>query len=81
MIKPWTSRPAIIDAVLGLFDATAKAAESPSARSDTTKRTNEPHSQLPALAAIVFACIQEQLDWLGRYAIHVGLIFAKLTEF
>lgn len=77
MIKPWTSRPAVIDVVLGLFDATTKAIDSLSPMDETTNRNNEPHSQLPDLATVLFACIQEQLDWLGRYAIFYQSSFVK----
>ncbi len=61
MIKAWTSRPIIIDAVLSLFDLTTKTIES-SART----RDREPSSQLPALAAVLFKSIRERLDWLLR---------------
>ena len=61
MIKAWTSRPMIIDAVLSLFDLTTKTVES-SART----RDREPSSQLPALAAVLFKSIKERLDWLSR---------------
>ncbi|GLB34911.1 putative non-repetitive/WGA-negative nucleoporin C-terminal [Lyophyllum shimeji] len=64
MIKPWTSRPAVVDVLLGLFDATAKAVDVPS-RENEANRNAEPNTQLPELAATLFACIQERLDWLG----------------
>jgi nuclear pore complex protein Nup133 len=70
MIKPWSSQPAIIDVVLGLFDTTTKAIDSSTPGDDTNDNT-EPNIQLPDLAAILFACIQERLDWLGRYAIYI----------
>lgn len=66
MIKPWTSRPAIIDAVLGFFDATTKAVDQPLSDGSLPNADKEPYSQLPELAEILFACIQERLDWLGR---------------
>jgi nuclear pore complex protein Nup133 len=66
MIKPWTSRPAIIDAVLGFFDATTKVVDQPLSDGSLPSVDKEPNSQLPELAEILFACIQERLDWLGR---------------
>ncbi|KAG6907355.1 hypothetical protein DXG01_009239 [Tephrocybe rancida] len=63
MIRPWSSRPAVIDVVLGLFDATTKAVDGSSG--PHTKYNSEPGSQLPDLAAALFVCIQERLDWLG----------------
>ncbi|KAF8625778.1 hypothetical protein AX15_005170 [Amanita polypyramis BW_CC] len=65
MIKPWTSRPSIIDAVLGLFDATTKAVDQPLSDGSLQGTEKEPNSQLPELAEVLFACIQERLDWLG----------------
>jgi nuclear pore complex protein Nup133 len=70
MIKAWTSRPMIIDAVLSLFDLTTKTVES-SART----RDMEPSSQLPALAAVLFKSIKERLDWLSRQ------VFSQTTSF
>jgi len=67
MLNPWTSRPAVLDAILSLFNATARATESPSTRHHVSNRQSEPGSQLPDLAAGLFACMQERLDWLGRY--------------
>ncbi|KAG5342787.1 hypothetical protein C0989_008737 [Termitomyces sp. Mn162] len=64
MITPWSSKPAVIDVVLGLFDATTKAIEAPSS-GHRTKSDSEPGTQLPDLAAALFTCIQERLDWLG----------------
>ncbi|KAJ7632668.1 hypothetical protein FB45DRAFT_978375 [Roridomyces roridus] len=65
MIDPWTSSPAIIDVVLGLFESTTGVLDS-SARSGVVPERNElSKSQLPDLAAVLFACIQERLDWLG----------------
>ncbi|KAF9533020.1 hypothetical protein CPB83DRAFT_903494 [Crepidotus variabilis] len=60
MIKAWTSRPSIIDAVLSLFDLTTKAVETGTSRG----KDKEPSSQLPALAAALFESIKERLDWL-----------------
>ncbi|KAG6874188.1 hypothetical protein C0995_003734 [Termitomyces sp. Mi166 len=64
MIRPWSSKPAVIDVVLGLFDATTKAIEAPSS-GHRAKTDSEPGTQLPDLAAVLFTCIQERLDWLG----------------
>lgn len=61
MIKAWTSRPSIIEAVLSLFDLTTKAVESSGAVGD-----REPGSQLPALAAVLLGSIKERLLWLSR---------------
>ncbi|PFH54313.1 hypothetical protein AMATHDRAFT_72820 [Amanita thiersii Skay4041] len=65
MVKPWTSRPAVIDAVLGLFDATTKVVEKPLTDGSVASPESEPNSQLPELAEVLFACVQERLDWLG----------------
>ena len=64
MIKAWTSRPSIIDAVLSLFDLTTKAVETSGALGRTKDR--EPGSQLPALAAVLLESIKERLLWLSR---------------
>lgn len=66
MINPWTSRPSVIDVVLALFDASTKASEVQSTSGGTQLNLGEPHSQLADLAEILFACVQERLDWLGR---------------
>ena len=74
MIKPWSSRPSIIDTVLTLFDLTSKCVEStPGSR--THVRDKEPLSQLPPLAGVLFECIKERLDWLSRYMIHASFPF------
>jgi nuclear pore complex protein Nup133 len=67
MINPWTSRPSVIDVVLSLFDASTKAAEAQGASGGGQSRLGEPHTQLADLAEILFACIQERLNWLSRY--------------
>lgn len=67
MLKPWTSNSSIIDIVLGLFDTTTKLVESPSADSEAIRMSSEPNTQLPELASILFSCIYERLEWLGRY--------------
>jgi nuclear pore complex protein Nup133 len=66
MIDPWTSSPAIIDVVLGLFESTTKVLDSSSRAGVVLERNNNSNSQLPELATILFACIQERLDWLCR---------------
>ena len=65
MIKPWTSRNTVIDIVLGLFETTTKLVESPS-DSEAARMNSEPNMQLPELAAILFSCIHERLQWLRR---------------
>ncbi|KIK91679.1 hypothetical protein PAXRUDRAFT_830622 [Paxillus rubicundulus Ve08.2h10] len=62
MIKPWTSRPAVIDAVLKLVDAVTRVATEGTGASGNTKEVVD---MLPELATLLFACIQERLDWLG----------------
>jgi nuclear pore complex protein Nup133 len=75
MINPWSSRPAIIDVVLGLFYSSTGAVESSFAPMSASEGTNqEPSTQLPELAALLFVCIQERLDWLGRFASVVRVI-------
>ena len=63
VINPWTSRPSVIDAVIALFDASAKATEIQEANGGTQQRLRQ---QLPELAEVLLACIQERLQWLGR---------------
>ncbi|KAF9464745.1 hypothetical protein BDZ94DRAFT_1161306 [Collybia nuda] len=65
MIKPWSSRPAIIDVILGLFDATTKVVDSVILEGEDMDKSVDPNMQLPGLATILFACIQERLSWLG----------------
>jgi nuclear pore complex protein Nup133 len=69
MIKPWSSRPAVIDVVLEFFDATTKCIDTLGPGPEQTGEVAEPKSQLPDLAAILLACFQERLDWLRRYVI------------
>lgn len=66
MLRPWTSKMSIIDIVLNLFDTTTKLVESPSADSEAVRMSSEPNMQLPELASILFSCIHERLEWLGR---------------
>jgi nuclear pore complex protein Nup133 len=69
MIKPWSSRPAIIDTVLEFFNVTTECIETLAPGSELVNRDREPMSQMPELAAILLACLQERLDWLGRCVI------------
>jgi nuclear pore complex protein Nup133 len=62
MIKPWTSRPAVIDAVLTLVDAVTKVAT----ESGSNSAGKDVVDMLPELATLLFACVQERLDWLAR---------------
>ncbi|KAG9318812.1 Non-repetitive/WGA-negative nucleoporin C-terminal-domain-containing protein [Chiua virens] len=61
MVKPWTSRPVIIDAILKLVDSVTKLARE-SGASNTTK---DVVNMLPEVATLLFACVQERLDWLA----------------
>jgi nuclear pore complex protein Nup133 len=67
MIKPWSSRPAVIDVVLEFFDATTKCIDMLGPGLENAGEVAEPKSQLPDLAAVLLACFQERLDWLRRY--------------
>ncbi|KAF9227508.1 hypothetical protein BS17DRAFT_746046 [Gyrodon lividus] len=64
MIKPWTSRPAVIDAVLKLVDAVTRVATE-GAGASASSTTKEVVDMLPELATLLFACVQERLNWLG----------------
>jgi nuclear pore complex protein Nup133 len=66
MLKPWTSSNSVVEIVMGLFDTTTKLVESPSANSEAMRMSSEPNKQLPELAAVLFSCIHERLEWLGR---------------
>ncbi|KAF8136731.1 hypothetical protein EV363DRAFT_1395817 [Boletus edulis] len=61
MIKPWTSRPAMIDAILKLVEVVTKVATDNGGNS-TAKDVVD---MLPELATLLFACVQERLDWLA----------------
>ncbi|KAG8217837.1 Non-repetitive/WGA-negative nucleoporin C-terminal-domain-containing protein [Butyriboletus roseoflavus] len=61
MIKPWTSRPAVIDAVLKLVDSVTKVV-TVNGGNNTAKDVVD---MLPELATLLFACVQERLDWLA----------------
>lgn len=66
MIEPWTSEPRIIDLVLGLFESTSRVVDSAEPGTAATRKDMAPNAQLPDLAGVLFACIQERLDWLSR---------------
>lgn len=61
-IDPWTSRPAIIDVILTLFESSSRVVET--AEGDLRSK-GQPYTQLPELAAHLLACVQERLDWLS----------------
>lgn len=67
MIRPWTSKPTVIDVLLSLFEASTKTDDSLEVRKTTNNLTEE-DSHLPELASSLFECIQERLAWLGRFA-------------
>ncbi|KAF8212214.1 hypothetical protein K438DRAFT_1708496 [Mycena galopus ATCC 62051] len=64
MIDPWTSSPAVIDVILSLFESTTKVLDSSTRAGVVLQRNSYANSQLPDLATILFACIQERLNWL-----------------
>ncbi|KAG7451103.1 uncharacterized protein BT62DRAFT_882814 [Guyanagaster necrorhizus] len=66
MINPWTSDPNIINVVQGLFDATTRLVESVTTSVGHAVTDDETTEQLSELAAILFACMQERLDYLSR---------------
>ncbi|KAK0193758.1 Non-repetitive/WGA-negative nucleoporin C-terminal-domain-containing protein [Armillaria mellea] len=66
MINPWTSDINVINVVQGLFDATTRLVESVTASAGHAITDDETAEQLPELAAILFACMQERLDYLSR---------------
>ncbi|KAL7283436.1 hypothetical protein ACG7TL_002866 [Trametes sanguinea] len=65
MMDPWTSRADVIDIVSELFTVTTQLVEAPTGDSETADSRSVPRSQLPELAACLFRCIQERLDWLA----------------
>ncbi|EIW51716.1 uncharacterized protein TRAVEDRAFT_136690 [Trametes versicolor FP-101664 SS1] len=65
MINPWTSQIEIVDIVNELFQRTTLLVETPSGDSEAAESKKVPRQQLPELAACLFRCIQERLDWLG----------------
>ncbi|KAK0500496.1 hypothetical protein EDD18DRAFT_1307884 [Armillaria luteobubalina] len=66
MINPWTSDINVIDVVRGLFDTATNLVESVTASAGHAIRDDETAEQLPELAAILFACMQERVDYLSR---------------
>ena len=64
IIKPWTSRPVVIDAVLKLVDLASNVATDSGSGSSASAK--DVIALLPEFATLLFACIQERLDWLGR---------------
>ncbi|KAK0204765.1 hypothetical protein DFS33DRAFT_1322617 [Desarmillaria ectypa] len=66
MINSWTSDINVINVVQGLFDATTRLVESVTASAGHAITDDETAEQLPELAAILFACMQERLDYLSR---------------
>lgn len=71
MIKPWTSRPAVTDAVLNLVDSATKVATV----SGGNSAGKDVVDMLPELATLLFACVQERLDWLARQVLPVSHIY------
>ncbi|KAL4077069.1 hypothetical protein V8B97DRAFT_1378901 [Scleroderma yunnanense] len=63
IIKPWTSRPVIIDVVLTLVDSASKVATDSGSSSNATAK--DVINLLPEFATLLFTCVQERLDWLG----------------
>ncbi|THU89518.1 hypothetical protein K435DRAFT_969042 [Dendrothele bispora CBS 962.96] len=59
MVKPWTSEPGIIDAVLSAFNHSTTEIES-GTLSDSIKA----EIRMPELATILLACVYERIDWL-----------------
>lgn len=71
MLRPWTSRPSVIDVVLALFDASTNVLENQGTGGESQSGLGGSSSQLADLAEILFACIQERLNWLARSALYV----------
>ncbi|PSR74094.1 hypothetical protein PHLCEN_2v10050 [Hermanssonia centrifuga] len=66
MIHPWTSQLSVIDIVSELFESTATLVDSsPSEADPANDAKTRAKTQLPELAAALFASYQEQLQWLG----------------
>lgn len=64
MMSAWTSRTGIIEVVLALFELTTKALDN----ATSAPRQRGAHDQLPQLAALLFTCISERLEWLSSEA-------------
>lgn len=65
MRDAWTSKTAVLDVVLKLFETSARVVETPVVGSGDVHKAGEPHTQLPELAASLFGCFQERIDWLS----------------
>ncbi|KAH8116942.1 Non-repetitive/WGA-negative nucleoporin C-terminal-domain-containing protein [Phellopilus nigrolimitatus] len=64
MLNSWTSTPPVIDIVLDFFNlADKRLVETPPENAENAI-VREVRSQLPKLAAVVFRCFQERLEWL-----------------
>jgi len=66
MFDAWTSSRSMTSLVYTLFTTTAEKVDSAGRQIQSTE---EPHSQLPELAGILFACFQERLDYLELYVL------------
>lgn len=62
-VKPWTSKPEVINVVLELFDVTTTYLQNFGESSDE-HRLREPNSQLPDLASALYASVHERMSWL-----------------
>jgi hypothetical protein len=77
IIDPRASKPAVVNIVLELFEATTRFVESPRVDSGLNGVKKELDDQLPELASVLFACIQERLGWLRWYAIAPFILSAS----
>ena len=66
MINPWSSKPAVIETLLDLFNATTRCIDTLSPEDSLATRETEPKTQMPELAALLLACLEERLSWLRR---------------
>ncbi|KAF8478553.1 Non-repetitive/WGA-negative nucleoporin C-terminal-domain-containing protein [Russula ochroleuca] len=62
-VKPWTSKPEVINVILELFDATTTYVQHLGEAPDEHK-AREPNSQFPDLASALFASVHERMNWL-----------------
>ncbi|KAI0306443.1 Non-repetitive/WGA-negative nucleoporin C-terminal-domain-containing protein [Multifurca ochricompacta] len=62
-VKPWTSKPEVINVVLELFDLTTTYVQNFGESPDEHK-ARESNSQLPDLASALFASVHERIGWL-----------------
>ncbi|KAH9952015.1 hypothetical protein B0H21DRAFT_800355 [Amylocystis lapponica] len=65
LFDPWSSGEHVIATLSTLFDYTTQLVETPSPDPELARLNDEPKAQLPELAASLFACYQERLDWLS----------------